>query len=66
MRMPSKPGVPDGAVVLSHPGPVRGESTERNSRPFQTETSCCEPGQATSAMTSGFSGSEVSMTRNPS
>ena len=66
MRMPSKPGVPDGWAVESHAGLVRGVSTETNSRPPQTETSCCEPGQAKSTSCFGLRGFPASMIWKPS
>ena len=66
IRMPSKPGMPPAICVELQSGLERGVSTETNSRLRQTETSCCEPGQAKSTTCSGFSGSEVSTIWNPS
>ena len=63
MRMPSKPG--DWGTE-SHAGLERGVSTDTNSRPPQTETSCCEPGHSKSASCFGLRGLPTSTIWNPS
>lgn len=64
--MPSKPGVEPGVSALSHPRPVWGRSTARNSSPSHTATSPWPPWHFISDTTRGAAGSETSMTLKPS
>lgn len=64
IRMPSQP-VPRSSP-LSHSGPTRAASIDRNSRFPLTEMSFCSPGQSTRLTAVGLVGSEMSNTLKPS
>ena len=57
--------VPPAIAVELQSGLERGVSTDTNSRSCQTDTSCCEAGQAKSTICSGFSGSAPTMDWKP-
>jgi hypothetical protein len=57
---------PPAIAVESQAGLERGVSTDTNSRSFQTDTSCCEPGQAKSVICFGLLGLEASTIWKPS